>query len=436
MADCTQLNTEIEEITVLRRLVDEAVKDAAATGNVSRAKELSERLKMCVAALKTKVEKERIIQAWPDPFYHPKNIGRIERKQNYREVEEFSITERGSVYAMQVLPDGSIVTGGDRRRVSIIKQDEQGGWNEKVIRPSSQKQGEALTLQALPDGRIIVSGSNSIVEVLEEEAGEWKQGQGFGVFDGHVTKVRALPDGRIITANDHYDVGWRFALQHRIFGRRRSTLREWKEGEKKWEEKLLPGHKGATTAVDVLPDGRMVTGGRDQEIHVLEERGKSWHSDTIGKVSHRNADKNFEYKMHVQAMGDGRILSAGGDGHIYIWKEESGVLSSGEPFHEWRATEVGSVVRRITDIQMLPDERIIVSVDSSITGMGNENFVMFEKDDKGNYHEKERIGDNRTIINAFQALPDGRILSAAESGWMRIWDGRKVDESQDKITTQ
>jgi WD40 repeat protein len=426
MADCKDLYKEMEEIAVLRRLADEAVKDAALTGNAARAKELSEQLKVRMAELKVRVEQERKAAIWPDPFYHPKNIGRVEKKENYREMPPGAPAAL-SLLAIQVLPDGSIVVGGESGRMSVLNKRGLIEWDTDIVSYQGQPLASVRTLQALPDGRIISSGDFPEVSAMTNEGGRWKKKEMFKVFGSEVLSVRALRDGRVITANNEMHLPW----QLRYLGRRLSTVRAWKEGENgEWKEQMLPGHKDGTTTLDVLPDGRLVTGGKDGEVHVLEEHGKKWRSDTIRAVARPDLEDSNYVRIH--ALNDGRILSAGSDGHICIWNEESGALPNGEIFHEWRSTKVGSTNRWPTDVQMLPDERVVVSVSNPSEGAGEENFIVFKKDEKGDYHESERIGEGGKMIKCFQVLPDGRIVSAGADGAVRIWDGDKVESKQKK----
>ena len=74
---------------------------------------------------KRELEKKRdsLMEKLWSPYYHPRELKRVEKKDNYKLIETLE-GHTGSVFTLQVLPDGRIVSGSDDKTVKIWTKKE------------------------------------------------------------------------------------------------------------------------------------------------------------------------------------------------------------------------------------------------------------------------------------------------------------------------
>jgi len=84
--------------------------------------------------------------------------------------------------------------------------------------------------------------------------------------------------------------------------------------EKKKEYKnteTLEGHTGWVLTLQVLPDGRIVSGGSDETIKIWTKKGDEWEAETL--------EGHTGSVLTLQVLPDGRIVSGNFYGKIQIW---------------------------------------------------------------------------------------------------------------------
>ena len=110
--------------------------------------------------------------------------------------------------------------------------------------------------------------------------------------DDWVNTLQVLPDGRIVSGSSDKSI----------------KISEKKNGE--WISETIGGHDRLVRTLQVLPDGRIVSGGGDGKINILEQKNGKWIFETL--EGHDN------WVRTLQVLPDGRIVSGGDDGVIKI----------------------------------------------------------------------------------------------------------------------
>jgi WD40 repeat protein len=162
-----------------------------------------------------------------------------------------------------------------------------------------------------------VSGSyDSTIRIWTKGAeGEWSS----EVLSRHglgVHCLQALPDGRIVSGSSD------------------KTIRIWTKGfAGRWAAEVLPEHRFYIRCLQVLPDGRIVSGDGADHVEIWAKtpvstiegflRGlapnlfeRQWTSWVLGDCDHSSSVNT------VQVLPDGRIVSGSEDGTIRIWDGE------------------------------------------------------------------------------------------------------------------
>ena len=87
---------------------------------------------------------------------------------------------------------------------------------------------------------------------------------GYAVMEtlkGHTNSVwtlQVLPDGRIVSGSSD------------------NTIRIWEKKDNRWESVALEGHTDSVWTLQVLPDGRIVSGSHDNTIRIWDGKKESW----------------------------------------------------------------------------------------------------------------------------------------------------------------
>jgi WD40 repeat protein len=239
-------------------------------------------------------------------LFDPKQLESVVLKRNYREVGRVQV---GSfVLALQVLPDGRIVSGCEDGRIRILAKEADGQWSAELL---SRHTDWLLCLQYLPDGRIVSGSDDTTIRIWTKSAeGEWSS----EVLSGHARGVQclqALPDGRIVSGSDD------------------KTIRIWTKGaEGEWSSEVLSGHALGIQCLQALPDGRIVSGSYDGTIRIWTTRKDSpirsfvrdwW---PIPPFSQWDSEQLCGHIADVECLKvhpDGRIFSGSLDDTIRIW---------------------------------------------------------------------------------------------------------------------
>lgn len=124
-SQCNKLRKEYEELKALKDEFVLELEQVSKTGDLKRGKELKAELKQRHDALKEKVW----LLKWEkfDRYY----LKQVERKHHYQVIETLK-GHTDSVYILQVLPDGRIVSGSDEKghKIKEIEKDKEGNIRE------------------------------------------------------------------------------------------------------------------------------------------------------------------------------------------------------------------------------------------------------------------------------------------------------------------
>ena len=154
----------------------------------------------------------------------------------------------------------------------------------------------------------------------------------------------------------------------------------------------LRGHGGPVRAITVSADGKIVVTGSFDESVIR------WNAATGSALG---VLRGHEGSVNIVAMlGDGRLATAGQDGRILLWGEDSAPLAA----LEGHSAPVSSLA-------VSPDGRTIASAS------WDQTVRIWPLD--GN---KPRILEGHAgNVNAVAFTPDGRVISAGYDGTIRIW---------------
>lgn len=120
MNECEKIKQEHQNLKTLKSEFDlELEKATTGAENPEQAKEALQKAK----ALKGELEQKRdALQEKLSTYYYlkyyPKELKRVERKENYRNFETLE-GHTSWVWTLQVLPDGRIVSGSDDNTIKI-----------------------------------------------------------------------------------------------------------------------------------------------------------------------------------------------------------------------------------------------------------------------------------------------------------------------------
>ena len=196
-----------------------------------------------------------------------------------------------------------------------------------------------------------------------------------GRHDG-VTAVAVLPDGRVVTG------GWD------------GRVLVW-DPDAPGAPVGLGRHDGGAVAVAALPDGRVVTGEEWDDGRVLV-----WDPDApdAGPVGLGRHDGGV---VAVAVLPDGRVITSGRDGRVLVWDPDAPDASP---------VGLGHHDRAVTAMAVLPDGRVVA-------GDGGRVLVW---DPDAPDASPVGLGHHDGAVTAVAALPDGRVVTGEE------WDGGRV----------
>jgi WD40 repeat protein len=216
----------------------------------------------------------------------------------------------GEVGAVAVLPDERVVTGGHDGRVLIWDPDGPAapaelGRHAAVDAPKSLVTAVAV----LPDGRVVTGDFDRRV-LLWDPASLGAAPVMLGLIDGEVAAVAVLPDGRVVTGGDN--------------GRLASDPDDgrvllWDPASPGAAPVLLGRHDNWVTAVAVLPDGRVVTGGHGGGLGTPNDGGVLLWDPASPGAAPVVLGRHDGTVTAMAVLPDGRVITGGGDKRALLW---------------------------------------------------------------------------------------------------------------------
>ena len=245
--------------------------------------------------------------------------------------------------------------------------------------------------------------------ILQLVPNEYEEKTNFDVVEtliGHskfVCCVAVTPDGRVVS------------------GSRDNTVKVWSEntdGSGGWISATLSGRSKWVQCVAMLPDGRIVSGSRDNTVKVWRERFGVW-TEEATLSGHSN------WVNSVAVMPDGRIVSGSSDNTVKVWWERSSGWVDKDTLSEHS--------KWVTSVAVMPDGRIV-------SGSRDETVKVWrENKSGGGWAEDETLSGHSSVVSSVAVLasagprssglpgPNGvRIVSGSWDNTVKVW---REDES-------
>lgn len=274
----------------------------------------------------------------------------------------------GPVRALAVSADGKTAISGSFDTSAIL-------WSlddDTAVAVLRFHNGAVNAVAALPDGRYATAAADGRIAIWARD-----QAAPVAAIDGHSGLIAGLgvsADGRLIAS-----ASWDETVRVTVLG----------DGA----QRVFTGHQGNVNGVGFAPDGKsIVSVGYDASLRI-------WPLD----ASAAPIIRRLPTTLHGVAVApDGQIVTAGGDGHIYIMSPD-GALQH----------DVAAQPTPITALALSRDGRLVAA--SSIGG----KIVIIERATATVVREI----DSRTPVWSLAFLPDGRqLLSGGGDRLVRRWD--------------
>jgi WD40 repeat protein len=248
--------------------------------------------------------------------------------------------------------------------------------------------GSAVSsLSVLVDGRLASAGHDSKIKLWP------KDGRDQPTIIEHGSLVRSLAglaDGRLASAGDD------------------GEIKLWsKDGQ---GQPAILQHGSPVSSLLGLADGRLASGGEDGKI-------KLWPKDAQGQpavLEHRGPVRS------LLGLADGRLASSGDGGGIKLWAKNGSK----------QYTDVVSA-DRIDAFVELPDGGLAYAAYHFTLSGGSVEIQV--RDKEGNINTLEYL-ERTNKIRALAALADGRVASADNYNWVKLWP--KYGQGQPTILHQ
>ena len=282
-----------------------------------------------------------------------------------------------AVRAAAVLPDGRVVTGGDDHRVMVWDPGHPGAAPVQL----GTRDDPVWAVAVLPDGRVVGGGAEGRVLV-------WDPGNPgaapvqLGTYDRMVEAVAVFPDGRVVTSGDRDD----------------PRVLVWDPGHPGAAPVQLGTRDDRVSAVAVLPDGRVVTGGAEGRVLVWDPGNPGAAPVQLGTYD--------RMVLAVAVFPDGRVVTSGGgvEGRVLVW----------DPGHPGAApVQLGTRDDPVWAVGMLPDGRVVTGgIDGRVLvwDLGHPSIAPAQP------------GSHDVWVSAVAALGDGRMVTGGGDGRVLVWD--------------
>lgn len=312
--------------------------------------------------------------------------------------------DAGPVFSLVTRGD-EVILGGEEGQVLRVRP----GETARVLKLPAAP-GNVVTLATGPQGEV-AAGTDSGHLVVLGEGGEpieaWKTARRPG-------RVLALDfDGEGSTLTSVSSEG---------------TVRTWRRGEETPETRLRPGLKGQTAAALTESFERVALAGpgagggsRSSRIRV--------HDLLSGEpISEFDAHRGVVFRLVFDAAGE-RLLSAGGDGKIHLWRIADGTSITTFTGHRNRVLTVCFAAEESRIISASGDRTVQIWDATS----GESHFL-----GRGHGQEIFAVG----VLPGVPGGPPGdsagpAVVSAGRDGVLRVWDlerpGRELDSGSGAV---
>ena len=210
-----------------------------------------------------------------------------------------------------MLPDGRVVTGGGGGRVLVWDPAEPGTGPVELGRHGGRG---VWAVAVLPDGRVVTGASDDGRVLVWDPAEPGTGPVELGRHGGAASAVAVLPDGRVIAGDGARVVtGGDGAPTAAVWSGEHVLV--WDPAEPGTGPVQLGRHSGWASAVAVLPDGRVVTGGGGRVL-VWDPAEPGTGSVELGRHGGRGV-------WAVAVLPDGRVVTGGDDDRVRLWDVQS-----------------------------------------------------------------------------------------------------------------
>jgi WD40 repeat protein len=279
----------------------------------------------------------------------------------------------GGVWAMAVLADGRLTTGGGDGRVLVWDVDPNGHRSSHAELGCCHDRVRGMAV--LTDGRVVTSGSNGHVLVWDPAVpGHPVE---LGRYKGSLREAAELPDGRVVT------------------GCLDGPVLVWDPAAPGHDPAELGRHEDSVWDVAVLADGRVISGGEDGRILV-------WDPAAPGRSPVELARGTGVCTL--ASLRDGRVITGGKDGRILVW-------DPAVPGHD--PVELARHNGPVWEVAQLADRRLIIG---GIDG----NVLVWDSAAPG--HDLVQLGRHDSSVRTAVALADGWVVTGGDDGRLLVWD--------------
>ena len=176
----------------------------------------------------------------------------------------------------------------------------------------------------------------------------------------------------------------------------------------------LGGHDGLVHALVVLPDGRVVSGGKDGRVLVWDPSQPG-----SGPVQVGGHDS---WVRAVAGLADGRVVSSGADGWVLVWdpsRPGSDPVQLGRhDLGRWLVVEPGQTFIGVRAVAVLPNGRVVSG--------GSDNRVLIW--DVATQRQVAQVDCSVNGLAAVQASHGGGSLVVVHKGHgFSLWSGTRGD---------
>ena len=197
---------------------------------------------------------------------------------------------KGLAVCMQAISRECIVFGLDNGEIHIYSQHTSKEWSSEVLKTHTER---VTSLHVMPNGKILSGSVDGSVRLWSKSLDSVWSSSGFEAGEGPVHCVQGFADGRMLLA---YKSG--------------VVLLTPPDGAG-GEPEIVRRDQKAVVYAQALTDDRIVSGGFANRLSMSSKVNGKWETETFNKKTGRT--------YVIKALQDGRILSAGTRGTIYVW---------------------------------------------------------------------------------------------------------------------